>query len=71
MCVQLVGMNFSSDLCTLDALTESALLCSIEQRCRGELTEVSSIFHHGNDCKYNFVNAELCRQCTFEHGAFK
>ena len=34
-------MNFSSDLSTLSTLTESTLLCSIEQRCRGELTEVS------------------------------
>lgn len=31
--------NFSSDLCTLSILTESTLLCSIEQRCRNQLTE--------------------------------
>jgi hypothetical protein len=40
-------MDFSSDLCTLSTLTESTLLCSLEQRCRSELTEV-----RGDGCEW-------------------
>lgn len=35
-------MTFSSDLCALGTLTESTLLCCVEQRCRVDLAEVNN-----------------------------
>lgn len=40
-------MNFTSDLCTLGTLTESTLLCSVEQRRKDELTEVDAVMVAG------------------------
>ena len=54
-------MNFSSDLCTLGTLTESTLLCSLEQRCRSELSEVSSWLSDPNhrSCLQSYIGSVL------------